>query len=48
MARGTKSGGGARQRLKAWLLDLMLTSGLSGHEGPVRRLLAKQLSELGI
>ncbi len=45
-ARGAK--GGARQRIKAWLAALMSTSGLSGHEGPVRRLLAKQLSELGI
>lgn len=48
MAARGKSGSGARQRLKAWLIDLMMTSGLSGHEGPVRRLLAKQLSELGI
>ena len=45
-ARGAKSG--AQDRLKAWLTALMATSGLSGHEGPVRRLLAKQLSELGI
>ena len=44
-ARGTK---GAQDRLKAWLTSLMETSGLSGHEGPVRRLLAKQLAELGI
>ena len=47
-ARGTKNGNGARARLKGWLTQLMMTSGLSGHEGPVRRLLAKQLSELGI
>jgi putative aminopeptidase len=47
-ARGTTGGSGAQERLKAWLIDLMMTSGLSGHEGPVRRLLAKQLSELGI
>ena len=39
---------GAQERLKAWLTALMTTSGLSGHEGPVRRLLAKQLKELGI
>jgi putative aminopeptidase len=45
-ARGAK--GGAQERLKAWLTALMATSGLSGHEGPVRRLLAKQLTELGI
>ncbi|HEV8390074.1 MAG TPA: M42 family metallopeptidase [Dongiaceae bacterium] len=45
-ARGMK--GGAQQRIKAWLTSLMATSGLSGHEGPVRRLLAKQLTELGI
>ncbi|HET6620005.1 MAG TPA: M42 family metallopeptidase [Dongiaceae bacterium] len=45
-AREAKSG--AQDRLKAWLTALMATSGLSGHEGPVRRLLAKQLSELGI
>ena len=45
MARGTK---GAQERLKAWLTALMMASGLSGHEGPVRRLLAKQLKELGI
>jgi putative aminopeptidase FrvX len=45
-ARGAKSG--AQDRLKAWLTALMAASGLSGHEGPVRRLLAKQLSELGI
>jgi putative aminopeptidase len=44
-ARGTK---GAQDRLKAWLTSLMATSGLSGHEGPVRRVLAKQLAELGI
>ncbi len=48
MAREIKSNGGARQRLKAWLTQLMGTSGLSGHEGPVRQLLAKHLSELGI
>ncbi len=47
-ARGTKDGNGARARLKDWLTQLMMASGLSGHEGPVRRLLAKQLSELGI
>jgi len=46
VARGAK--GGAQERLKGWLTALMSTSGLSGHEGPVRRLLAKQLSELGI
>ncbi|HEX6119174.1 MAG TPA: hypothetical protein VFZ03_06945, partial [Dongiaceae bacterium] len=45
-ARGAKSG--VQDRLKASLTALMATSGLSGHEGPVRRLLAKQLSELGI
>jgi putative aminopeptidase FrvX len=44
-ARGTN---GPQDRLKAWLTSLMATSGLSGHEGPVRRLLAKQLAELGI
>lgn len=48
MAARGKGRGGAHERLKAWLTDLMMTSGLSGHEGPVRRLLAKQLSELGI
>ena len=47
MAR-QKDNGGAQQRLKAWLTQLMATSGLSGHEGPVRQLLAKQLSDLGI
>jgi putative aminopeptidase FrvX len=46
MARG--KAGGAQQRIKGWLAALMATSGLSGHEGPVRRLLAKQLSEFGI
>ena len=45
-ARGAKSG--AQQRIKGWLTALMATSGLSGHEGPVRRLLAQHLSELGI
>jgi putative aminopeptidase FrvX len=45
MARAAK---GAQERLKAWLTALMTASGLSGHEGPVRRLLAKQLKELGI
>ena len=45
MAKAAK---GAQERLKAWLTTLMATSGLSGHEGPVRRLLAKQLKELGI
>ena len=45
MARAAK---GAQERLKAWLTALMAASGLSGHEGPVRRLLAKQLKELGI
>jgi putative aminopeptidase len=45
MARGAK---GAQERLKAWLTALMAASGLSGHEGPVRRLLARQLKELGI
>ena len=45
-ARGAN--GGAQERLKAWLTSLMATSGLSGHEGPVRRLLAKHLTELGI
>jgi putative aminopeptidase FrvX len=48
VARSPKCGGGAQQRLKAWLTQLMNTSGLSGHEGPVRRLLAKQLRDLGI
>lgn len=45
MARGTMD---AQERLKGWLTALMASSGLSGHEGPVRRLLAKQLKELGI
>ncbi|MBA4096252.1 MAG: peptidase M42 [Rhodospirillum sp.] len=45
MARATK---GAQERLKAWLTALMAASGLSGHEGPVRRLLAGHLKELGI
>jgi putative aminopeptidase len=45
MARAVK---GTQERLKAWLTALMATSGLSGHEGAVRRLLAKQLKELGI
>jgi putative aminopeptidase FrvX len=45
MARAAQ---GAQERLKTWLTALMTTSGLSGHEGPVRRLLAKQLKELGI
>jgi putative aminopeptidase FrvX len=48
VARSPKARSGAQQRLKAWLTQLMNTSGLSGHEGPVRRLLVKQLGELGI
>lgn len=37
-----------QERLKDWLCQLMTISGLSGHEGPVRRHLAKELSDLGI
>jgi hypothetical protein len=40
-ARGARNG--AQQRIKGWLTALMATSGLSGHEGPVRRLLAQEL-----
>ena len=35
-------------RLAALLVDLMLIPGLSGHEGRVRRYLAKQLADLGL
>lgn len=45
---GRATDGNALERIKGWLTALMATSGLSGHEGPVRRLLAEQLSELGI
>ena len=37
-----------RARLRALLTDLMLIPGLSGHEGRVRKHLAKALSDLGI
>jgi putative aminopeptidase FrvX len=39
---------GARDRLGALLRELMLIPGLSGHEGRVRRALARHLADLGI
>ncbi|MGH6893089.1 MAG: M42 family metallopeptidase [Dongiaceae bacterium] len=47
-AKSGRSGSATQERLKDWLCQLMSISGLSGHEGPVRRHLAKELSELGI
>lgn len=40
--------GEVRARLKKLLVDLMLIPGLSGHEGRVRRYLAKALQDLGL
>ena len=42
MAQAAK-GGATQERLKAWLWQLMPISGLSGHEGPVRRHLAEAI-----
>jgi putative aminopeptidase len=39
---------GASERLSRLLVELMLIPGLSGHEGRVRRYLAKALTELGL
>lgn len=43
-----KVSGGARARLKLLLCELMLIPGLSGHEGRVRRRIAKELQSLGL
>src|SRR3954453_1038654 len=44
----TRLDGGGAPRLLALLRDLMLTPGLSGHEGRVRRRLAGELEALGL
>jgi putative aminopeptidase FrvX len=38
----------SRQRLKALLSDLMMIPGLSGHEGRVRRHIARELRQIGV
>lgn len=40
--------GEVRQRLKALLTDFMLVPGLSGHEGRIRRRIARSMQELGL
>lgn len=44
----TGAGDALRERLRVLLIDLMLTPGLSGHEGRVRRLLMAELRALGL
>jgi putative aminopeptidase len=46
--RSTTFDRGARDRLSKLLVELMLIPGLSGHEGRVRRHIAKALVELGL
>src|SRR5689334_1842941 len=44
----TKIDRGLRDRLGRLLVEMMLIPGLSGHEGRVRRHIARQLKELGL